>query len=468
MVFFSAEHHSGVMRGVVMATLHIGIDIGTTNITLMAVSLDAQEVPSCTSRPNRRIDTGEPYAYAQDPHAIELAVRELMGELKEPIASICVTGQVHGILYYDRSGAAVSPLYTWLDQRAMEVFDNQSSQQALFEQSGWHLPSGYGLLAHYANRRLGKVPQNAAGFCGIIEYITSRLIGTTLSAADPSCLGTYGGFNPVTETFDRGLLNEVLGASDAPFLSASHPFAIAGETPDGVPVVYGVGDNQAGFFGMVSSWQQSALISIGTSGQISLFSRSSDCPSTMELRPFLGEGYLHVGATLTAGKAYETMHTLFTEIIRSSGVEIEDETVFALMKEAAQSTGESSLTVDPRFTGSRVDPAVRGSITNITLDNLSMGEFVLATIDGIVDELRAFGRDAEDTMKAHQSIIATGSAIRKNHLFRQALAQQFNLPAITAEIDDGAGFGAALIGAVGVGALSLNDRGPLIHRLLGT
>ncbi|NMA23644.1 MAG: hypothetical protein GX938_09105, partial [Spirochaetales bacterium] len=113
-------------------------------------------------------------------------------------------------------------------------------------------------------------------------------------------------------------------------------------------------------------------------------------------------------------------------------------------------------------------PSIRGSITGVTLDNLSMGSLVLATVDGIVDELRVFAQDAQPTMKNLASIIATGSAVRKNHLFRQALARQFSLPAITAEIDDGAGFGAALIGAVGVKALSLADRGAFIHRLLGT
>lgn len=451
-----------------MAPLYVGIDIGTTNITITALDLAARRVPSSRSLPNRRIFNDEPYAYIQDPHAIEESVRTLLGDLSDPIAAVCVTGQVHGIVYYDREGMACSPLYTWLDQRAMEVFDNMSSQQALYEQTGHLLPSGYGLLAHYANRRLNKVAQQAVGFCGIIEYITARLTGKLPTLADPSCLGTYGGFDPVRSLFDRSVLTEVFGTSSYTFLEPAAPFSIAGHTPDGIAVIHGVGDNQAGFFGMVSSWQESALISIGTSGQISLFSERGDCPPTMELRPFVGQGYLHVGATLTAGKAYETLQRLFASTIRAAGSEISDEAVFEMMKKEAIDRGLSTLVVDPRLTGSRSDAAVRGSITNIGLDNLDIGSLVLGTIDGIVAELKAFALDAPTLLSSTRSVVATGSAIRKNPLFRASLARQFSLPVTVAEVDDGAGFGAALIAAIAVGALDLDGRKDLVRRLQGT
>lgn len=451
-----------------MRSSYIGIDIGTTNITLTALDLNAQQCPVAASLPNRRIDTGEAYAYAQDPAAIEEAVRQLLSTVTDPIAAICLTGQVHGIVYYDSEGLACSPLYTWLDQRAMEVFDHLSSQEALFEQTGQLLPSGYGLLTHYANRRLGKVPHQAAGFCGILEYITSRLVGTPPTLSDGSCLGTYGGFDPVSSTFDHDLLTEVFGTSSYTFLDPCAPFSIAGRTPEGIPVAHAVGDNQAGFFAMVSDWEHSALISIGTSGQISLFSRKSDAPASMELRPFLGQGYLHVGATLTAGKAYETLQRLFAQAIRGAGFEIDDEAVYKMMSEQAAKIQRSSLQVDPRLSGSRRDPALRGSISNIGLDNLDVGSLVQGTIDGIIGELRQFGEEAQQRFSSIASIVATGSAIRKNPLFRASLSGQFNLPSMVAEIDDGAGFGAALIAAVATGALDLRERGALVHRLLGT
>ena len=448
---------------------HIGLDVGTTNITMTVLDVEAGTQERFCSLPNPRIETGESYAYAQDPIGIERSVRQLLASFEGPVGSICVTGQVHGILYHDREGNALSPLYTWLDRRAMEKVEGIDSQEHLFRKTGCQLMPGYGLLAHHANRRLGKVPAGATGFCGILEHVTNRLAHTVIDATDPSCLGPFGAFDPVTSAFDQSVLQEVIGSQDPQFLGASAPFAIAGTTSEDIPVTYPVGDNQAGFFGMVSDWERSVLVSMGTSGQISLFSRSADCPDSMELRPFLGEGFLHVGATLTAGKAYETLWRFIASVIQEAGFPISEEKVFDLMKEQAIRHGSiGSLTVDARFNGSRKDPVVRGGITNIGLDNLSLGNLVLATVEGIVRELHDFSLDAPSLFDSVDRVIATGSSVRKNRLFREALDRRFARPVTVAQVDDGAGFGAALIGAVATGALRKEHASALVGTVLGT
>jgi len=452
-----------------MGMVHIGLDIGTTHIVMTVLDLEQGRLLPAISLANPQFQTGEPYAHAQDPHAIEQAVKTLLGTISSPIASICVTGQVHGILYHDASGSVVSPLYTWLDRRAMEKVDGIDSQQLLYEKTGVLLPSGYGLLAHYANRRLNNVPPHATGFCGILEYITGRLAGCVIEKSDPSCLGPFGSFDPITSTFDERVLTEVFGTQEKRFLLASKPFELAGYTSDGVAVTYPVGDNQAGFFGLVSDWPHSALVSMGTSGQISLFSTSTMCPSSMELRPFLGQGYLHVGATLTAGKAYETVHHFIASIIRSAGVEISDEAVFDLMKREGSANGiPGSLTVDTRFNGSRKDPNVRGAISSIQMDNLTLGNLVVGTIDGIVAELYQFGLDSREVFQQIERVVATGSSVRKNPLFVEALHRNFKLPTTITQVDDGAGFGAALIGAVATGAVSIPQAKSVVGSMIGS
>ncbi len=452
-----------------MKQVHVGIDVGTTNIAVMAIDLDVKEPLYVASEPNYRLASSEPYAFVQDPHRIEATVYRLLAPIQNPIASICVTGQVHGILYYDDKGEAVSPLYTWLDQRTMAEIDGISTVDLLEQSTGVQMPPGYGLLAHWANRRLKTVPSQAVGFCGILEYISGRLIGSPLSKSDPSCLGPFGAFDAVSSTFDAEVLHLVFGYDNPRFLDPSPPFSIAGYTNKGVAVTYPVGDNQAGFFGMVSQWENSALISIGTSGQISLFSRSSDCPPSMELRPFLGQGYLHVGATLTAGKAYETLQKLLISVVHKAGFEMEDEQMFALMKEEASLEATlGALHVDTRFNGSRKEPHKRGVIDHIDVNNLSLGNLVLATVEGIMAELHAFGDDNPAVFAKMKNIVALGSAIRKNHLFRQALQRRFDLPTIVPTIEDGAAYGAALIGAVASQTASLDDVRTLVHAALGT
>lgn len=467
-LWFQVTYTTLTNEGCSMGRVHVGLDIGTTNISMVVLDLNGGTLLPARSIPNVQLQTGESYAYAQDPHAIESAVRTLLLQVKEPIGSLCVTGQVHGIVYYDASGIAVSPLYTWLDRRAMEQVDGMDSQQLLFEKTGVHLPCGYGLLAHYANRRLKNVPAEAVGFCGILEYITSRLVGKTIDKSDPSCLGPFGAFDPVSSRFNDRVIEEVFGLKESRFLDACSPFELAGYTPEGIPVAFPVGDNQAGFFGMVSDWPHSALVSMGTSGQISLFSTSPVCPASMELRPFLGEGYLHVGATLTAGKAYETLHHCIASIISSAGMKISDEAVFELMKKEGKSHGiPGSLAVDTRFNGSRKEPNARGSVSSIQLDNLTLGNLVVGTIDGIVDELYQFSVEASEVFQAMERIIATGSSVRKNFLFQEALDRKFKLPTSIAQVDDGAGLGAALIGAVAAGMLSKQEAKAFVGRMLG-
>ncbi len=442
----------------------VAIDVGTTNLTMLVFDVETRKIIDFRTAPNHRFDTGDPYAYAQDPLAIESQVMRMLAMVTEPIASICVTGQVHGILYHDATGKALSPLYTWLDQRGMVEIDGISTQRLLFGQTGCHLPSGYGLLTHYANRRLQQVPDGAAGFCGILEYVTGRLVGSPVSFSDPSCLGTYGAFDPVESKFDQRVLDVVLGSFGPSFLGPSDPFSIAGETVNGIPVAYAVGDNQAGFFGMVPNWHHAALVSMGTSGQVSLFSKTTDCPESMELRPFLGQGYLHVGATLSAGKSYETLERLFASVLSEAGFDVDDEAVFEMMKRAAGKVEDPTrLQVDPRFAGSRQDPFARGSFTGIALDNLTVGNLVRSMVDGIVGELHSF---VELKDMQVDSLVAIGSSVRRNGLFRESLERIFKVVPLVPDVSDGAALGSAMIGGVSAGVLDLVDVGRIVADLV--
>lgn len=445
----------------------LGIDIGTTNLNVSLLDLEKHRIVQRRSAPNPRLPSPDEYAYLQDPGLIIASVRDMIASIQEPISALCVTGQVHGILYVDSNGRPLSPLSTWLDRRGtvnLPGMDGKTAQTLLFEKTGLHLPNGYGLLSHYANRWLGKVPPAAHRILGILEYVTGELVGTVLTKSDGSNLGPFGGFDPVTGTQNAALLNEVLPTPTPAFLGLSRPFEIAGTTAQGIPVTYPVGDNQAGFFGLIARPASTCLVSIGTSGQISVFSPSSDCASSMELRPFLGLGYLHVGATLCAGKAYEVLQKFLKEVLIAGGLSVEDdEAVFRMMARVAQgATVPSPLEVDTAFNGSRTDAHRRGSIRGITLDNLTAGNLVRGTVEGIIRELEEFRRSAGPIFKNLKTLVATGSAVRKNPLFSQELERQFNLELRIPHIDGGAALGAALIAAVGAQLVSLQELEGLI------
>ena len=76
-------------------------------------------------------------------------MRQLQQEHPD-IGGIGVTGQMHGILYLDELGRAVSPLYTWQDQRGAERLTQQTYAERLSELTGYTLSTGYGVVTHFS------------------------------------------------------------------------------------------------------------------------------------------------------------------------------------------------------------------------------------------------------------------------------------------------------------------------------
>jgi sedoheptulokinase len=452
-----------------MGTYAAGIDLGTTNLELILANLENFRITERYSAPVRRIASDNPYAFEQDAAGIVASVRELLGKVKMPLSSVGITGQVHGIVYTDEALRPLSPFYCWLDRRGAEPWNGATPQAALEEKTGFRLPVGYGLLTHYANRLFGRVPGAARRLMGITELVAGNLTGAPLSKTDDSILASFGGWDPVGG-YRKALLTEALSPDCPAFLEAAPHFSVAGNLASGfcpggggAPVAYPVGDNQAGVFGALPRPEEAGLISIGTSGQISFFSKNAVCPAGMELRPYLGKGCIQVGATLTAGKSYEALASLIKEIIYASGNRIEDEAVFTLMKQAAGAERETSLVFETTLNGTRRDTAKRGAIMGISLDNFKLGGLVLSTVDGIVRELADFTKQSGVSFDGIKYVAVTGNAPRKNGLFLEAVRRQFNRE-VRVPGFDGAGFGAAVIGAAAAGLIRDGETAKVIEQ----
>jgi ribulose kinase len=146
-------------------------------------------------------------------------------------------------------------------------------------------------------------------------------------------------------------------------------------------------------------------------------------------------------------------------------LEADGDVIFDMMKDAARDiSGPASLLFDTAVNGTRRDGTRRGSIANITLDNFNMGNLVLGNIDGIVRELADFREDLGSAFGSIKSVVAAGSAVRKNDLFVRALERQFNLEIKVPGFDGGAALGAALIGAVAGKLAALEEIPAIIER----
>ena len=434
----------------------LGIDIGTTTISAVVVSLkNGESLKSITLQNDAFIDTNIKGERIQDAGNIERKVVALVDNLIEeyPIKTIGVTGQMHGILYYDKNGKAISPLYTWQDGRALEVLDSgKNSVEEIYDLTGYTVPSGYGLATHYYNLKKGLVPIEAVGLCTIGDYVVGALTGIIpkMHASNGASLGL---FDLKINRFDENVLKKV--GINPKFLPPVTSSARVAGIHNGIPVSVAIGDNQASFIGSVSDVDNGILINVGTGSQVSAVSKYKEDLKACELRPLLGDKYLVVGSALCGGRAYALLEKFFSSFAKTLGVEGEQ---YEVMAKLALSATEA-LTVKTTFSGTRKDPSIKGSIVGIDEDNFNPASLTLGFIHGIVDELYGFTVD----MDKKSLLVGSGNGVKKNEILSAYASNKFGAQMKMPKYNEEASVGACLFAGVSSGLFSsLSKAGSLI------
>lgn len=91
------------------------------------------------------------------------------------IKAIGITGQMHGIVYTDKNGNAVSPLYNWQDKRGDLLYlNNQTYCEYISAHTQSEVATGYGIVTHFYNLINGITLPSAYKICTIMDYFTMR------------------------------------------------------------------------------------------------------------------------------------------------------------------------------------------------------------------------------------------------------------------------------------------------------
>ncbi|MBR4756506.1 MAG: hypothetical protein IK076_06150, partial [Bacteroidales bacterium] len=357
----------------------LGIDIGTSSISVALIG-GKEDGPRSWTYPNDASVQGSPWERLQDPDRIVAKVLEIAAGLvgnEGDIRAIGLSGQMHGMLYVDGKGRAVSPLYTWEDGRGdLPCPDGSSWAGWLSAETGYKLSTGYGLVTHFYNLRNGLVPKEAARICTIMDYAAMALTGNPTPVMDPSDAASFGCFDLGSGAFDTAAIAKA--GIDPSILPEVSPVSILGRFR-GIPVVSAIGDNQASFLGSVRSKENSVHITVGTSSQISVFTDEYSQVPGLDTRPLPGGGYIIVGAALCGGSSLALLNRFLRGTARFlTGSEPDPGEVYSRMCEVASRTPEKSdLVVRTTFRGTSVDPSDLGSICNISFDNLNVEDVVL-------------------------------------------------------------------------------------------
>lgn len=420
----------------------IGLDIGTTSISGVKRDIVTGAVlASHTIAGEADLPPDTDGAHIQSPKVILAKVCQLAKELDaDQAAAIGITGQMHGILYVDKCGNALSPLYTWQDRRG-EVYCG-----VIYEKTGYRLSAGYGLATHYALLQTGMVPPDAAHLCTIMDYIVMQLCDRSTPLTHATNAASLGLYDLQNDCFDRDAL-ATLGI-DCGILPEVTAECTMVRRQNDRPMVVGIGDNQAAFLGSVTDMAHTALVNIGTGSQISLVS-AIDAPlytGSIETRPFLQGQRLLSGSGLCGGRAYALTERFFREYAVMLG--LSDEKRYEVLNTlAAKGLAENQiLPVRTTFCGTRDDPTLRGAITDLGEDNFTPSALAAGVLMGMATELQEMFTSVEHSHI--DQLVVSGNAVRQNPTLVQCIGRVFGLPVTVSAYREEAATGAAKFAAM--------------------
>lgn len=413
----------------------IGIDIGTTSICGVLVNTVSGEIiKSVTKNSEAFITTPNEWEKIQDTQKIiDMAVEIVDSLICDNCASIGITGQMHGIVYYDKEGKSVSPLYTWQDGRGNQNLENGKTYS---EYLG--IPSGYGYVTDFYNTKNGIKPDNAVGYCTIHDYFGMVITGNKKAVLHSSDAASYGDYDLEKNKFNHEFYGDI-----------TNEFAIIGEYK-GIPVSVAIGDNQASVFGALSC-DDDILLNIGTGSQISVISDKIIKGENIEVRPYTNGKYLIVGAALCGGRAYAMLEKFYSDIVYAATGE--RMSMYEVMNNMT-STSDAPIVADTRFSGTRSNPGLKGSLSDITTENFTPGDLKCAFLQGIIKELY----DMYECMNVKRtSLIGSGNGIRKNNALKKTAENMFGAKMKIPSHMEEAAFGAALFAMTAVGFSNVKD-----------
>lgn len=425
----------------------IGIDIGTTSICAVLTDNETGRIIcSATHNSDSFIDSPNAWEKIQDVEIIEERVSEVINNvlLNKPeggvVGSLGISNQMHGIMYYNADGEAVSPLYIWQDERGnLPYKDGKTYAQ--------HLGSfaGYGLVTDFYNRENSLVPETAVGVCTIGDYIAMKLTGRKTALMHITNAASFGCFDIKENKFtiDNGMLPEVTA-----------DFVTVGEW-NGVKVSVAIGDNQASFIGSVGV--DAPLLNVGTGSQISYLNSEPVTADGIETRPYDGKRYLIVGAALCGGRAFSMLERFFASVVEMATGE-KCKSLYPQIDKMLETKTDTDLVADSRFCGTRADPTIRGGFSNVSQDNFTAGDMAVSMLYAIANELYSMYAGGRT-----QQIVCSGNGIRKNIALQKVVSEIFSAEIKIPLYEEEAAYGAVLTSLVATGkAQSIDDAQKLI------
>jgi xylulokinase len=431
-----------------LSRVAVGIDVGTSAVKVIAVAedgevLERREVPYPLSTPR-------PGWSEQNPDDWWEATEKALDGLTDGVAGIGLSGQMHGLVTLDSSDRPIRPAILWNDQRTSaecEEIERRVGVERLIRLTGnraltgftapklvWlraHEPEAFGRIRHIL------LPK---------DYVRLRLTGERATdVADAS--GTL-----LFDVAERRWSGEVLEALELPpewLPGALESPEVSGRTTNGTPVAAGAGDQAAGALGVGVAGPGPLSVVLGTSGVVfaALPAYAPEPEARLHVFCHAVPGTWHaMGVMLSAAGSLRWFRDTF-----APGVAYEE--LLAGAEEVEP--GADGVLFLPYLSGERTphaDPHARAAFTGLGLEH-GRPALTRAVLEGV-----AYGlRDSLELLRqlgvrAESGRVSGGGA--RSRLWLQIVASTLGIPLELTAAEEGAAFGAALLGAVAAGVFS--------------
>lgn len=437
--------------------LFIGADLGTSAVKLLLMDecgtihkIVSKEYPLYFPHPGWSEQEPEDWFL----RTVE-GIRELTADCdKAQIQGIGLSGQMHGLVVLDDREEVIRPAILWNDGRTgkeTEYLNRVIGKEKLSNCTGNIAFAGF--TAPKILWMKENEPENFARICKIMlpkDYLAYRLSGvfcTDYSDASGTLL------LDVEHKCWSGEMLDICGIKEEQLPRLYESWEAVGTLkpeaarelglPGDVKIIAGAGDNAAAAVGTGTVGDGKCNLSLGTSGTLFISSRRFGVPENNALHSFAhADGNYHLmGCMLSAASCNKWW---MEEILKT-----ED---YAAEQAAAAGLGENSVFFLPYLMGERSphnDADARAAFIGMSMDT-AREDLTLAVLEGVAFGLRDSLEAARRTgVCPKRTKICGGGA--KSPLWRKIIACVLNMTVETVESEEGPGYGAAILAAVGCG-----------------
>ncbi|EQC34392.1 hypothetical protein SDRG_08162 [Saprolegnia diclina VS20] len=464
----------------------LGLDVGTTAIKCSVTTASHEILGQSSATINHA--PGSVVAVSAILRALQEALRSL-GALLDAVQldAIAICGQMHGIVWWSAAevpSAAThfadaphplpwSELITWQDTRCSRPFlDTLQQRRAALAgpeaSSPSPLASGYG-VATYAHV-LAHAPATLERFdtCGtimdLVAFVLAGLSSPAHASMDTTNAFSWGGFDLATLSWDAATLDacgippQMLPRVRRPGIDvvgeSSAPAAVTFGLPLGVPVYVPMGDHPCAVAALLDSAALDAtsalFVNIGTSAQLAFVLESatttteSSSSGSFEVRPYFDAQQIAVVAALTGGNVFAAFVASAIEWTRClcPSVTLAPSDVYATVIAAAKR--DTTLQCRPTLLGERTPGLETGTLSQLAMDNWTLGDMSAAIARGIVDNLFALLPTHLQGSLQSRCVVGSGNALVRNELLRYYIQDRTGAPLRLAPSSD-ASVGATLV-----------------------